>query len=123
MILDSASAILNCRQFIKCPSEEEIIISARYLIEDAIDGVGVFAENEELSVSMVKDNLLVDRKVNDEQIPQIMHSVMRMNATQKRMERTLIGMKRSNDFANEQMENISGERAFLKNELNELLED
>ena len=121
LILDSVSAIINSRQFIKCPSEEEIIIGARYLIEDAIDGVGVFAENEELSLSMVKENLLVDRKVNDEQLPQIMHSVMRMNDTQKRMERTLIGMKRSNDFANEQLENISAERLFLKDELNKLL--
>ena len=96
----------------------------RILIEDAIDGEGIFDEKASLvGVSQVQTELLSKSNICDEQMAQIMQPVMQMNRTQLRTERTLRSMKRNNEETADKIYEIMSERELLKSELSNLLEE
>lgn len=64
---------------------------------------------------------LSDAGVREDQIPQVMQPVIRMNQTQKKVEHALVTMKRHNEDTEAQIEKLREERESLKAELNSLL--
>ena len=71
----------------------------------------------------VKENLLQNTNVKDEQINMIMQPVVRMNKTQMRVERTMRTIKRDNEETEDKMNEIQTERMGLKEELNKIMEE
>ena len=124
IILDAVQQIVNKRMIINNLRDEDIFWGMRILIEDAIDGEGIFDEKASLvGVSQVQTELLSKSNICDEQMAQIMQPVMQMNRTQLRTERTLRSMKRNNEETADKIYEIMSERELLKSELSNLLEE
>ena len=124
IILDAVQQIVNKRMIINNLRDEDIFWGMRIIIEDAIDGEGIFDEKASLvGVSQVQTELLSKSNICDEQMAQIMQPVMQMNRTQLRTERTLRSMKRNNEETADKIYEIMSERELLKSELSNLLEE
>jgi uncharacterized protein YcfJ len=123
LILECINPILSQRSIIKEPTCDDIFLGMRILMEDAIRGEGVFDENAmAVSTAQVQSELLASSNIKDEQLPQILQPVKKMNQIQKKVERSLRSMERSNEDTTYQMDLLMEERNQLKQELNELLE-
>ena len=104
------------------PTDDEILMGIRGVLEDAIDGIGIFSGEENLpSVTDIKNTLLAGRNVKEEQVVQIMRPVVQMNKTQCRVEKELYTMKRNNEDAAYERSRLTEEREALKEELDHLL--
>lgn len=123
IIMECVNPTLSRRVVIENVREEDILLGLRILIEDAINGEGIFGKDEIVpSISQMKTSLLQNSNVRDEQLSQIMQPVLKMNKTQKKVEITLNSMKRSNDNSYKSMKEIKLERQILKNELQRIME-
>ena len=98
IIMKCVDPVLKKREYIKEFDSEDVFWGMRMLIEDAVDGEGIFDKNAYApSMAEVKENLLQNTNVKDEQINMIMQPVVRMNKTQMRVERTMRTIKRDNE--------------------------
>ena len=123
IILECVRPILNRRMVINNLKNDDIFLGIRMLIEDAIDGEGIFDENAAIAnMVQIQNELLQNSNIKEEQVMQIMQPVMQMNKTQMRAERALRSMKRGNEDMEYQMNAIQSERDLLKQELDKLLE-
>lgn len=123
IIMDCVNSILQKRIFISSLNEDDILLGARMLIEDAIDGVGIFDENATTANLVdIQNQLATKNNIQEEQVVQIMQPVMQINKTQLRAERIMQSMKRSDEDMQYKKECIMEERNNLKKELEELLE-
>lgn len=87
IIMKCVDPVLKKREYIKEFDSEDVFWGMRMLIEDAVDGEGIFDKNAYApSMAEVKENLLQNTNVKDEQINMIMQPVVRMNKTQMRVE-------------------------------------
>jgi hypothetical protein len=124
IIMECVNPILSRRVVIENVREEDILLGLRILIEDAINGEGIFGKDEIVpSISQMKTSLLQNSNVRDEQLSQIMQPVLKMNKTQKKVEIALNSMKRSNNNSYKSMKEIKLERQILKNELQRIMEE
>lgn len=124
IIMKCVDPVLKKREYIKEFDSEDVFWGMRMLIEDAVDGEGIFDKNAYApSMAEVKENLLQNTNVKDEQINMIMHPVVRMNKTQMRVERTMRTIKRDNEETEDKMNEIQTERMGLKEELNKIMEE
>lgn len=124
IIMKCVDPVLKKREYIKEFDSEDVFLGMRMLIEDAVDGEGIFDKNAYApSMAEVKENLLQNTNVKDEQINMIMQPVVRMNKTQMRVERTMRTMKRGNEETEDKMNEIRTERMGLKEELNKIMEE
>lgn len=124
IIMKCVDPVLKKREYIKEFDSEDVFLGMRMLIEDAVDGEGIFDKNAYApSMAEVKENLLQNTNVKDEQINMIMQPVVRMNKTQMRAERTMRTMKRDNEETEDKMNKIRTERMGLKEELNKIMEE
>lgn len=122
IIMKCVDPVLKKREYIKEFDSEDFFWGMRMLIEDAVDGEGIFDKNAYApSMAEVKENLLQNTNVKDEQINMIMQPVVRMNKTQMRVERTMRTIKRDNEETEDKMNEIQTERMGLKEELNKIL--
>lgn len=124
IIMKCVDPVLKKREYIKEFDSEDVFWGMRMLIEDAVDGEGIFDKNAYApSMAEVKENLLQNTNVKDEQINMIMQPVVRMNKTQMRVERTMRTIKRDNEETEDKMNEIQTERMGLKEELNKIMEE
>lgn len=124
IIMKCVDPVLKKREYIKEFDSEDVFWGMRMLIEDAVDGEGIFDKNAYApSMAEVKENLLQNTNVKDEQINMIMQPVVRMNKTQMRVERTMRTIKRDNEETEDKMNEIQTERMGLKEELNKKMEE
>lgn len=124
IIMKCVDPVLKKREYIKEFDSEDVFGGMRMLIEDAVDGEGIFDKNAYApSMAEVKENLLQNTNVKDEQINMIMQPVVRMNKTQMRVERTMRTIKRDNEETEDKMNEIQTERMGLKEELNKIMEE
>lgn len=123
LLLECVRPIISKRMIIGDIQNEEILLGVKILIEDAIDGTGIFDENaNQIGIAELQNEVMANPSINEEQVLQIMKPVMCMNKVQLKAECSLQSMKRSNEDTQEQMGMIMNERVDLKNELNRLLE-
>lgn len=123
LILECVKPILSKRMYINSVKDEDIFLGIRMLIEDAIDGEGIFDKNaSETGIVQIQNQLLTNSNIQEGQVMQIMQPVMRINKTQMKAEHTLHSMKRSNEDMRHQTDSIMYERKNIKQELNKLLE-
>lgn len=124
IIMKCVNPVLEKREYIKEFDSEDIFLGMRMLIEDAVDGEGIFDKSANVpSVVEIKENLLQNMNVKDDQINMIMQPVVRMNKTQMRAERTMRAIKRGNEETEYKMNEIQTKRAALKDELNKIMEE
>lgn len=124
IIMKCVDPVLKKREYIKEFDSEDVFWGMRMLIEEAVDGEGIFDKNAYApSMAEVKENLLQNTNVKDEQINMIMQPVVRMNKTQMRVERTMRTIKRDNEETEDKMNEIQTERMGLKEELNKIMEE
>ena len=124
IIMKCVDPVLKKREYIKEFDSEDVFWGMRMLIEDAVDGEGIFDKNAYApSMAEVKESLLQNTNVKDEQIKMIMQPVVRMNKTQMRVERTMRTIKRDNEETEDKMNEIQTERMGLKEELNKIMEE
>lgn len=124
IIMKCVDPVLKKREYIKEFDSEDVFWGMRMLIEDAVDVEGIFDKNAYApSMAEVKENLLQNTNVKDEQINMIMQPVVRMNKTQMRVERTMRTIKRDNEETEDKMNEIQTERMGLKEELNKIMEE
>lgn len=123
LIIESVKPIVARRKFILNPNESLVLDSMKMLINDAINGSGIFGEiSSELSSEEIKESVIKNRNIKEDQIGQLMQPVLRMNRNQLKVERTLNKAKKSNEDAIYKEIQILDERQGLKAELNSLLE-
>lgn len=116
--------VLQKRSFVVALDEDDILLGCRMLVEDAIDGTGIFEDNAvTVGTAEVQEQLMLSRNIKEEQIGQIMQPVMQMNRTQMRTERVMQSMKRANEDVQYKRVAILNERNSLKRELQDLLEE
>ena len=102
--------------------DEDIFLGMRMLIEDAIDGEGIFEENVTgAGMAQIQNELLKNSNIKEEQVMQIMQPVMQMNKTQMKAERTLRSLKRSNEDMEYELRKLHEEKILLKQEIEDLL--
>ncbi|MCM1497598.1 MAG: hypothetical protein NC124_03940 [Clostridium sp.] len=124
IILDCVHPILSKRMIIDNVQDEDIFLGMQMLIEDAVDGEGIFDERAcTVSTAQIQNGLLVNSNIREDQVMQIMQPVMQINKTHMKAERTLRSMKRSDEDMQGQMVSIMQERENLKSELDKLLEE
>ncbi|MCD7767158.1 MAG: hypothetical protein LUH53_11720 [Lachnospiraceae bacterium] len=121
IILQIVNPVLAQRQFVDMPDADQILYGFRSLVEDAVNGTGVFDDTESSVLPDEQRQKLSDAGVREDQIPQVMQPVIRMNQTQKKVEHALVTMKRHNEDTEAQIEKLREERESLKAELNSLL--
>ncbi len=122
LLLQAIRPVIGGRSSIAMPTDDEILMGIRGVLEDAIDGIGIFSGEENLpSVTDIKNTLLAGRNVKEEQVVQIMRPVVQMNKTQCRVEKELYTMKRNNEDAAYERSRLTEEREALKEELDHLL--
>ena len=122
MIMTYVNPIISNRSYIQNISDEDMLYGIRSLIEDAIDGTGLFDSSMAISnYSDFEKAVVQNSNIKEDQVAQIMAPVMKMNNTQVRTEKALYNIKRSNEAFNQKMDEIHNERDSLKEELNELL--
>lgn len=122
IILSIVFPIVNNRKSILLVESDEIMLAIRTLFEDAIDGEGVFeTEGMVPSLAEVKQNLLANTNIKEEQIENIMRPVAQMNRTNMQAERALRSMKRSNEDTEYALRNIYEERQRNMDILNEMI--
>ena len=121
LIMECVNTVLRNREFLKALNEDDILLGVRMLMEDAIEGVGIFGEETAvLGVTDVQNGLLENTNVKEEQMMQIMQPVMQINRTQTKAERMMQSMKRRNEDFYYKRECIINERELLKRELENL---
>lgn len=124
IIMECINPILNKRKIISSMNKDDIFLGIRLLIEDAIDGVGIFDESATVAyIGDIQEQLLTNTNIKEEQVLQIMQPVLQMNKTQLKVERTMQSMKRSNEDMQYKRSCIMEERVCLKSELSTLLEE
>lgn len=124
LIMECVTPILQKRETISSVSEDDLLLGIRMLVEDAIDGVGIFDESASTaSLADIQNELLQTTNIREEQVMQIMQPVTRMNRAQVKSERAMQSMKRSNEDLQYKRTGILEERDRLKRELDILLED
>ncbi len=123
IILDCVRPILSKRIIIDNVKDEDILLGIRMLIEDAIEGEGIFGENANaVGMAQIQNELLANTNIREEQVMQIVQPVLQMNKIQIKSERLLKNMKRNNEDMQDQMNEIMTERDNLKKKLDKLLE-
>lgn len=121
IIMDCVNPVLRNREFVKTLRGDDILFGVRMLMEDAIDGVGIFGEDAVVpGVTDIQNGLLANTNVKEEQVMQIMQPVMQINTTQMKAERMMQSMKRNNEDFCYKQECILNERELLKRELESL---
>lgn len=124
IIFQCFQPILYQRRVIEPLQGDELLVGMRLLIDDAVNGEGIFDENiTTVSTVQIQNEMLERTNIKEEQIPQIMQPVMKMNRTLVSEERILRNMKRSNEDERYEMKSIYTERDSLKAELDRLLEE
>lgn len=114
--------VTRFRQNIILPTEEEMLLGIRDALEDAIDGTGIFATQNEITPNtMEQDKLLKNCNIQRNQLDNIMRPVNAMNQTQMRIENRLAFMRNNEKAYNMKRKTIHEEREALKSELNNLL--
>lgn len=122
VILDAINPVLTRRQRITGFEQLDMFKAIRSLMEDAIDGTGIFGETELApSYEQMKDTVLQGMDIQEEQFSQIMYPVMQMNRVQQRSERVLTSMKRDNEKTYEKRVQLKEERQEYQKELERLL--
>ena len=122
LVMPCVEKVLAQRQIVTCPEFDELLYGIRGVIEDAIDGTGVFGERTMLPANMdVQTSLAAQYDVREEQIPTIMQSVIDMNKPQQRVEQVLVSMRRDNEDMRFRRNELVKEREAYKIELEELL--
>lgn len=121
MVMGIVNPIIMNRAYVENISEDDILYGIRSLVEDAIDGTGLFDSSMAISnYSDFEKAVVQNSNIKEEQVTQIMAPVMKINNTQVRTEKALYNIKRSNEAFNQKMDEIHNERDNLKAELNEL---
>lgn len=122
VILDAINPVLTRRQRITGFEQLDMFKAIRSIMEDAIDGTGIFGETELApSYEQIKDTVLQGINVQEEQFSQIMYPVMQMNRVQQRSERVFTSMKRDNEVTYEKRTQLKEERQEYQRELEQLL--
>lgn len=124
IIMDCVNPVLQKRIIISSVNEDDILLGLRMLIEDAIDGVGIFeADVTTANLVDIQNQLITNSNIKEEQVMQIMQPVMQMNRTQLKAERIMQSIKRSNEDMQYKKDCIKEERNNLKRELEGLWEE
>lgn len=124
IIRECIAPVLRNRSLIRSLSEDDILLGCRMLIEDAIDGRGIFDDNSTgISTAEAQCEILAGKNIKEEQMGQVMQPVMQMNKSQVRAERVMQSMKRHNEDTRYKRTAILDERDALKQELDNLLEE
>lgn len=124
LLMRCVDPILNQRVTINYISEDDLLLGIRTLIEDAIDGVGIFDDNySQASLTDTQTALVEKTNIREDQAIQVIQPVVQMNKTQIREERVLRSMKRADEDVAYKLNDNLEERDFFKAELNKLLED
>lgn len=124
MLMQCVTPILNQRETIGYISEDDLLFGIRTLVEDAIDGMGIFDENYFLaSLTDMQTTLVENSNIREDQAMQVIQPVAQMNKTQMRGERVLRSMIRNDEDTVRELHDILEERDSLKAELNDLLEN
>lgn len=122
IILDCINPILHKRQYINDIRQQDMMKAVRFLMEDAIEGTGVFDNREILPSYMdIQQHIPKEMNIQENQIHQIMQPVLQMNRTQQRTERTLVNMKRNNEDTHFIRKQLYEERQEYQKELELLL--
>lgn len=122
IVLDCTKAILHKRVRIDNVQDEDIVLGVRMLVEDAIEGEGIFSDEEGVALSQIQENTLENTNITEEQMPQIMQEVKKMNQSQECAEHCLRSIKRNNEDTKYYYDKILQERQSLKKELNKILD-
>ncbi len=122
LIMECINPIIAMRIHIDKINADDIMMGARLLMEDAIDGAGIFDESgfgEEIEELRKDFNIISD--ISDEQLIQSMVPVIKMNDTLKREENILRRMKRNNEETEQKLNKIIDERQALKKNLEDYM--
>ena len=122
IVLDCTKAILHKRVRIDNVQDEDIVLGVRMLVEDAIEGEGIFSDEKGVALSQIQENTLENTNITEEQMPQIMQEVKKMNQSQECAEHCLRSIKRNNEDTKYYYDKILQERQSLKKELNKILD-
>ncbi len=124
IILSCINPVLSRRIHVNCPDEDMLLAGIRTLLEDAIEGTGIFDNMVTAPLQTeIQQRLLSHTNIHEEQLSQIMRPVVQMNRVQMRAERSLVAMKRSNEDSQYELDNLRQERDNYKEELKNLLEE
>lgn len=124
IILSCINPVLRRRTYVSCPEEDMLLAGIRTLLEDAIEGTGIFDNTVTAPLQTeIQQRLLSHTNIHEEQLPQIMKPVVQMNRVQMRAERSLVAMKRSNEDSQYELDSLRQERESYKEELKNLLEE
>lgn len=124
LLMRCVDPIINQRTTIGYILEDDLLSGIRILIEDAIDGVGIFDENYfHANLTEMQVALAEKANIRESQAIQVIQPVVQMNKTLMREERVLRSMKRADEEVAYKLNDILEERDSLKAELNKLLED
>lgn len=123
VIMECVNPVLIKRTFVDCLDEDLMLSGIKELIEDAIDGVGIFDTSEIVpSAAVIQQNLLENSNIREEQVMSIMQPVMKINKTQLKAERCMKSIQRSNENMINKRDDIYHERELYQQELNKIIE-
>lgn len=124
IVLSCIKEVVGKRERISCPDNDAILYGIRGIFESAIDGTGIFGEEQDVqSLMKVQERMLQETSIQEEQLGQIMKNVSDMNKVQMRAERSILALKRNNEDTQYKIQQLREERKSYQEELEKILEE